>query len=54
MTGFAVVKRFCESALLSGKMRLTEVLYGNSVVMLKLSVKFNAPESVVPAKAGTQ
>ena len=26
----------------------------NSVVILKLCLKFNVPESVVPAKAGTQ
>jgi len=37
-----------------GKMRSTEMLCSNSVVMLKLSLKFNVPESVVPAKAGTQ
>jgi len=37
-----------------GKMRSTEMRCSNSVVMLKLALKFNAPESVVPAKAGTQ
>ena len=26
----------------------------NSVEMLKLALKFNAPKSVVPAQAGTQ
>jgi len=37
-----------------GKMRSTEMLCSNLVVMLKLSLKFNTAESVVPAQAGTQ
>ena len=37
---------------MSGKMRSTAMRCCNSVVMLKLSLKFNATESVVPAKAG--
>ena len=40
--------------LLSEKKRSTEMLCSKLIVMLKLSLKFSAPESVVPAKAGTQ
>jgi hypothetical protein len=37
-----------------GKNRSIRMACSNVVVKLKLSSKFNAPESVVPAKAGTQ
>jgi len=49
LTSFAVEKRLRFRALLSGKKQSTEMPRSNAVAMLKLSLKFNVPESVVPA-----